>query len=375
MARRLIGLAVVLVVVIAVVLAATTAAAPEEGPRNVLLIGWDGCQRDHLREMIGRNEVPNLTALCKDGALVDIDVTSGATDTKAGWTQILTGYKPEVTGVYNNTRYQPIPEGYTIFERLRAALGADNIVTMAIVGKKAHVDEEGPAKMPYDQWLARQTKKPKKPGAAALAGGRIVTEGGQKFAEWPGKPYYNAARHMDLFLNGLEANERVATVAMAEIGLCRDKRFFFFIHFAQPDGSGHRFGENSPQYTDAIKSDDEWTGKIIAKLRDLGLYDKTLVYVTADHGFDEGAQTHKYAPYVFLGTNDAKVTRNGIRSDITPTILKRFGVDVAQIAPALDGIPLDQVAPERKAPPTPPAGVGKRGRGGAGRRNPAVPQL
>jgi len=32
---------------------------------------------------------------------VDVDVTSGATDTKAGWTQILTGYRPEITGVYN----------------------------------------------------------------------------------------------------------------------------------------------------------------------------------------------------------------------------------------------------------------------------------
>ncbi|HUT60151.1 MAG TPA: hypothetical protein VNA25_20080, partial [Phycisphaerae bacterium] len=40
-----------------------------------------------------------------------------------------------------------------------------------------------------------------------------------------------------------------------------------------------------------------WTGKIIDKLKQLGLYDKTTVYVTADHGFDEDGKGHKYAPY------------------------------------------------------------------------------
>jgi arylsulfatase A-like enzyme len=88
-------------------------------------------------------------------------------------------------------------------------------------------------------------------------------------------------------------------------------------------------------------------------LKNWGLYEKTLVYVVADHGFNEGTSGHPYAPYVFLATNDPDVKRNGDRADIAPTILKRFGMDVHTIQPALDGIPLDEPATERKVPPTP----------------------
>jgi len=46
--------------------------------------------------------------------------------------------------------------------------------------------------------------------------------------------------------------------------------------------------ENYPQYTKAMMSDDEWTSKIVAEIRELNLYDKTLMYTAVDHGFDEG---------------------------------------------------------------------------------------
>lgn len=77
---------------------------PSAAPTHVVLIGWDGCQRNPLKEMIERKEVPNLMALAQEGRLVDIDVTTGATDTKAGWTQILTGCAPEKTGIFSNAR-------------------------------------------------------------------------------------------------------------------------------------------------------------------------------------------------------------------------------------------------------------------------------
>ena len=67
-------------------------------PRNIVLVGWDGAQRNHIKECISRNELPNLKKLSDEGTLVDIDI-EGTTDTKAGWSQILTGYYPTVTGV------------------------------------------------------------------------------------------------------------------------------------------------------------------------------------------------------------------------------------------------------------------------------------
>jgi len=67
-------------------------------PRNIILVGWDGAQRNHVKECLARNELPNLKKLADEGTIVDIDMTR-QTDTKAGWAQILTGYEPERTGV------------------------------------------------------------------------------------------------------------------------------------------------------------------------------------------------------------------------------------------------------------------------------------
>ena len=343
--------------------------AQTEQAGNVMVIGWDGAQRDHVKEMIARNELPTLVELSKEGKMADIDVTTGATDTKAGWTQILTGCAPEITGVYSNGRYRPIPEGLSVFERLEKQLGPDSIDTVAIIGKKGHVDADGPRRVPYAQWQKRQAKQLKinkaKPGRGNLQGGKIVEENGKKFVDIPGKPWFNAKKNMDLFVNGLKENEAVTSRALAELEKRKDRRFLFFVHFAQPDHAGHAHGENSQEYTDAIKSDDECTKEIIAKLKELGLYEKTLVYVVVDHGFDEGGKGHSYAPFVFLGTNDPKVNRDGDRLDIAPTVLKRFGVDLSGLQPALSGTPLDEPAERKLASAEPPKKMKKKA--GAGK--------
>jgi len=353
-----------------------------EKPRNVVLIGWDGAQRNHVKECIEKNELPVLKKLGEEGKLVDIDIRE-VTDTKAGWTQILTGYRAEVTGVYSNGRFGPIPKGYTIFERLKKQYGAEGIVTVAVVGKKAHVDADGPRKEPVAAGEVEdpdgagpnaakvQEDAPKKKGAKKLVepGSKIVEEDGKQFRVWPGKPYYNVkeAGHqagLDVWINGLGANDNVGKKALELLGRYKDKPFCFFVHFADVDHKGHGFGENSKEYNDALISSDQWTGKIIEKLKELKLYDNTLVYVTADHGFDEGQKSHRNAPYVFLGTNDAKVLHGGTRADITPTILDRLGLDLAKIEPKLDGQSLAKPLDEKagKDPATPAPARGKRGR-------------
>ena len=295
---------------------------PAAATSNAILIGWDGAQRDHVIESLGRGELPNLRQLSSESNLVAIDVYR-TTDTKAGWTQILTGYEPEVTGVFSDSRYQPIPKGYTVFERLEDAFGRDNFVTVAVIGKKGNVDNDPPQRKPYKEGDPIE--------------GQIITENGVRYQLIPGKPYYNASQAMDVFVNGLEEDDKVGTKAVELLQRYGDKPFFFFVHFAQVDHKGHQFGENSKEYNDALVSADTWTGKIIQKLKELNLYDKTLMYVTADHGFDEGQKTHNDAPYVFLGTNDPAVMRRGERADIAPTILERFGLDLGRIQPQLAG--------------------------------------
>ena len=74
--------------------------------------------------------------------------------------------------------------------------------------------------------------------------------------------------------------------------------------------------------------------------RELGVYVKTMVFVTSDHGFDEGKKSHSDAPYVTLAANMKSMTKNGNQRDIVPTILTEMGVDISNSRPKYKGVVL-----------------------------------
>jgi len=161
-----------------------------------------------------------------------------------------------------------------------------------------------------------------------------------------GEPFYNAKPAIDLF-HGDKARsaDEVGRLALDSLDQYGRGRFFAFFHFSDPDHAGHKHGENSREYSDAIIAADRWLGRIVEKLKELGIYEDTRIYVTSDHGFDEGKTTHSMAPYVFLAINDPEIKRRGDQRDIVPTILMRMGVDVSKINPPLLGRLLTE--PER----------------------------
>ena len=334
--------------------------ASGDRPQNIILFGWDGAQREHVKQCLDRGELHNLQKLIDEGTFVEIDV-EGTTDTKAGWSQILSGYYPEVTGVYSDDQYQPIPKGLSIFERLEAHFGADKFVTVAVIGKSGNIGAAAPkkTKMPEENQSSQagETREGGKKADGSQAKqadpkeqpqGIILVDNGIKYRVIPGQPYYVAKDSMDLFENGLNENKRVGTRAVELLEKYKDKPFFFFVHFAEVDHAGHEDGENSKEYNDALISNDLWTGKIIGKVRELGLADKTEFYVAADHGFDEDKKGHSFAPYVFLATSNKKVSRNGRRQDVAPTIMESFGLNLNELEPALDGISLTR--PDNRTP-------------------------
>ncbi len=306
-----------------------------ERPRNIILIGWDGAQKNHVKECLNLGELPNLIKLSSEGNLVAIDILR-TTDTKAGWAQILTGYEPEVTGVFSNSDFKPIPKGYTVFERLESFFASEIFVSVAVIGKKGNLGISPPKRL--DVKKLKKEKYPKR----ILRQGKKVIEGGAEYLLIPAEPYYYTQEGLDVFINGLMEDRKVGMRVLDLLEKYKDKQFFFFVHFAEIDHKGHKHGENSQEYNNALISADYWTGKIMEKLKVLDLYDRTKIYVTADHGFDEGKKTHRDAPYVFLATNDSKVIRRGERTDIAPTILERFGLDLKDINPPLNGQPLSK---------------------------------
>jgi predicted AlkP superfamily pyrophosphatase or phosphodiesterase len=297
-------LPIVLVLFALAVLAVGAAFKPSIPPteRNAILISWDGALREHVKTNLSRGKLPNLARLVEHGSLVDIDVVGHQTDTKAGHAQLLTGYDPSLTGVYSNTNYRPVPRGFTIFERLRQTFGSDGITTIMLTGK--------------DHNLGSQS--------AGLVRGA--------------DPYYFSRSGISVWDGDQNRPARVVgPKAVAYIDEhATQGRFFLFIHLPDVDAAGHTHGEGSADYDRALAECDRWLGAVLDELSRRGIDDRTLVYVTADHGFDPGAKQHSHAPHIFLASNEGGL-HGGQQRDIAPTVLAGLGVNVAKISPALPG--------------------------------------
>jgi hypothetical protein len=287
--------------------------------KNVVLIGWDGVQRNHLYELLNRSALPNLASFVDQGTMVNITVSDHGTDTKAGWTQILTGYRWWRNGVFNNVYwFHGIPAGFTSLERAENYFGSNNIVTGFIVGKLAHMEIRD--------------------GTGDAVNGRYTHEA----------LYRNLIPTLDVVTNG-DRNDSIIGPAMLQFVTNRaGNHFFAFFHFSDPDSAGHnpQGGENSALYENAIIRCDFWLGQLVERLKTLGIDQKTLIYLTADHGFDEGGFQHLYAPYIFLASNDKRVTRNGDQIDVAPTVYYGLGMWGNNFSPALDGYPLQVDLPQ-----------------------------
>ncbi|MCX7028766.1 MAG: alkaline phosphatase family protein [Spirochaetes bacterium] len=290
-------------------LAAFDSAVPP-AQRSAVLVSWDGVGRERLRELLAAGRLPGVSALVRDGSQVDVDVTDHRTDTKAGHAEMLTGYGPEVTGVRSNTRSRPIPAGLSVFEALQRRFGSDRIATIMITAKAGNLGSAGPGFLRRGQpWsLVRPS-----------------------LTVWDGDALRDASV--------------VGQLALACLRRFAGQRFFAFFHFGDADRAGHQKGERSDPYAEAIVSCDRWLNAIAAELRALAVDRTTMVFVTADHGFDLARREHRDAPRVFLATDDPAVVRGGDQRDIVPTLLAELGADPAAVRPTLAGLPLTSIGP------------------------------
>ncbi len=281
---------------------------------NIIVVGWDGTQRDHFFECYNRElpecaaGLPNIAGLSND-TIYRSTTTNASTSTKPGWAQLFSGYDAEVTGIWDLAIYQPIPEGYSVFEKIETHFGPENVVTMFISAKGDHTGDVCVGEVTYDR-----------------QGNLIIEELGQ--------PWCYASDHIDYFeLNRLR-NGDIGNRALELLEAHQHDLFFALFLFRDPDVTGHLSGENSVEYSRRLLELDGWLGQIRAKVQALGISDKTLIYVVTDHGFDEGKTNHLNAPYGFFASNDPLVMRSGDRKDPAATWLDRYGID-----PTIGGAP------------------------------------
>jgi ABC-type nitrate/sulfonate/bicarbonate transport system substrate-binding protein len=289
---------------------------------SVLLVGWDGAQANDVRALLDAGELPNLAEIVRQGGYANVMVDEGRTETKPGWSQILTGYNTTEIGVISNENYRPIPRGLTLFERLREKYGGQ-ISMLFASGKDNNLGARGPHLLctncnhRYENrsktdWWAENTTAP--------------FEGRERTFELrQGEPYHNAVAALDEYESGLEGGKNVAAEAVRWLENGTGP-FFAFVHFEEPDEQGHLYGEGSVEYLDAIRAADSWLGRLVAEARKRDA--RAEIIVTSDHGFDLGKTTHKDAPHTFLAAS-VKVAPEATRRDVAPLVLSAFGMQNA----------------------------------------------
>ena len=267
--------------------------------QNAVLISCDGLGRDVLQELLAADKLPAFAAVIREGSLQEITVKGHRTSTVPSHATMLTGCLAAVHGLRSNADLFPIPAGLTVFERLEKHFSNTVVHTIMVTGKAKNLGGNTTNDI---YWLARQ--------------GFDCFQSKDRLA-------------MDVVRTALPVLERRQT-----------PRFFVFLHFPDPDRTGHAYGKDSAAHRAGIIHCDLALARLRTWLQDRGLAATTKIYITADHGFDDHSRNHANAPDIFLATNDQAVQRGGQLADIAATILARFGVDLAQLQPPLAGRPL-----------------------------------
>jgi len=244
---------------------------------DVLLVSIDGAAYALLEE-----EWDGLVTLPALGALQPLAV-EGVTDTMASHARLLTGYGPEVTGVEAAWAWTPVPEGLSLPERLKARFGP--ALDRLWVVNKPHMLGVGEA-----------------------------------------DPFHAAGDACDVTVVK-QMKVDVTPDMIAALDGVGDRPFFAFFHWGQVDNIGHQHGERSEEQRAALRDVDARLGEVLDHLETLGRRDRARVYVTTDHGFDPGGDSHYVdAADVFLVTDDPGVGPGTWIHQLPWTILRDYGV-------------------------------------------------
>ncbi|MDP6380703.1 MAG: sulfatase-like hydrolase/transferase, partial [Phycisphaerae bacterium] len=232
---------------------------------HVILISIDTCRADYL-SCYGyeRETTPNIDALAREGVLFK-NVVSPVPFTLPSHTTMLTGTTPLYHQVHDNFRSKLAPSYVTLAEVLKEA----GFATGAVVSTLVLDSQAG-----LDQGFTYYNDEYKEEREDRLPNGRRAPEATRLASEW------------------LEEHQG-------------DDKAFLFLHYYDPHTPyipPEPFASAFPgsPYAGEIAYTDNAIGEVIKKLKDLGLYDSSLIIITADHGEmlrEHGESTHGYFIY------------------------------------------------------------------------------
>lgn len=165
----------------------------------------------------------------------------------------------------------------------------------------------------------------------------VVAKNGMKAAGFFGheKLYPSEVDMEDVYIEHSPHNA-IRAAEMAADFLLSEKPQYCFVYMGDLDGAGHKYGWLSEEQYAAMENIDKALGIIVSALQDGGMWGKTVLMITADHGghgksHGEGTEEDVTIPFICLGP---KVKKNyEIRSEI-------HNYDSAAIALYVLGIPI-----------------------------------
>jgi hypothetical protein len=295
---------------------------------KVILLVWDGTQRNHLNELLAAGQLPNLQRLINEGekrnlviyttnCLRSNDGDNYRTETNPTHAAMLTGYGYPTMKNYSNSVRGPIPIGYTIFERIKQS---DSQIKTGMIFAHAlyffpfpAFENVAPTNCCYWYWPPNEDDPQKR-------------RCGKRSASLP--PMIDACQILEA------ENDAIRKRMINFLTNNASSSFFLFGYFKEPDNIGHDYGENSQAYSDAIIDNDTQLGLIIQKLKSLGIYEQTVILVDTDHGFNEGTDSHSTCnndtKNLWIVSSKKAVIDGQVavakQTSIVPTILDIFGI-------------------------------------------------
>lgn len=287
--------------------------------RKVILVSLDTCRADRLSCYgFERKTTPNIDRLAAEGILFENAYTPMPL-TLPAHSSMFTGTYPPYHKVHGNINYRLDESNVTVAEILRDA----DYTTAAIISAYVLYPQFG-----IDQGFESYNYTFVEPIAAGLNVSNRDTE-----------------------RRGGEASE----FACRFLEEHKDKSFFLFLHYYDPHYDYIPPEPFATQYSDDLYSGeiaytDYCLGQVIDKLKELGLYDSTLIIIVGDHGEalgEHGEIEHGY--YIYQGAMRVPfiIRAPGLRKaarideivslvDVMPTILSYLNIEVPDYIQGID---------------------------------------
>lgn len=264
-------------------------------PAPLLLISIDAFRADY----IDRGLTPTLSRLASTGVHADAMRPSFPSLTFPNHYTLVTGRYPDHHGIVDNTMYDP-------------ALGK-----FSLGNRKAVRD---------GRWWDGGTPIWEDADAHGLRTATMF---------WPGAEADIHGKHPDYWLpyNGDETPDQRVDQVLTWLDLPVAQRpSFLTLYFDEVDHIGHQHGPDSPEVNQALRDTDAALARLVAGLKQRGLFDRMNIIVLADHGMANTPLANNVLVDKLIPLDGVRVVDLGIVAGFDPMP----GTDFAAIEHAME---------------------------------------